>query len=200
MKSTDQKKMRNRKYANTLLNIVLGGLLLLLLINADAKSWVLQQLVRTGIFNAKIEKGEISKTSAKPAVDFIVRNAEGELFSVASLQGKVVVINFWASWCPPCRAEMPSLNNLYQHFRNDERIIFLFISEDDHPETAASYLRKNNWSLPVYSRSGPVPENIFSGSLPTTIVLNKQGAAVFRHEGLAGYDNNSFIQRLQALL
>ena len=94
---------------------------------------------------------------------------------------------------------MPSLNNLYQALKNDNRFVFLFVSEDDDRMKASAYLEKNDFSIPVYYRN-QVSAEMFSGTLPTTIVLDKKGNIVMKHTGLAGYDNEKFITQLKSLL
>jgi thiol-disulfide isomerase/thioredoxin len=131
--------------------------------------------------------------------DFSFTNSAGITATTASLKGKVVFINFWASWCPPCRAEMPSLNNLYKKLQDDDRFVFLFMNEDEDKAKATGYLNKEKFAIPLYNRSGNVPNEIFSGTLPTTIVLNKDGKIVLKHEGMAGYDTEEFIRQLKEL-
>lgn len=97
-------------------------LLVVLIVSPSAKSWVMQQLLSTGVFNADIKKEGVSTTSSNTTFSFT--NAQGIPASTASLKGKVVFINFWASWCPPCRAEMPSLNELYKKLKDDDRVCF----------------------------------------------------------------------------
>ena len=94
---------------------------------------------------------------------------------------------------------MPSLNSLYLTLKNDNRFVFLFVSEDDDRTKASQYLKKNNFSIPVYYRNQVSPE-MFSGTLPTTIVLDKKGNILMKHTGLAGYDNEKFINQLKSLL
>jgi thiol-disulfide isomerase/thioredoxin len=178
--------------------IFLGGLVLVLLVSPNAKSWVLQQLVSTGMFNANIKNEGVSNIPSNTTFSFT--NAQGTSASTASLKGKVVFINFWASWCPPCRAEMPSLNELYNKLKDDNRFVFLFINEDDDKIKAKQYLDKNGFEIPLFSRSGNVPTEIFSGTLPTTIVLNKEGKIVLEHTGMAGYNSDGFIKQLKELL
>ncbi len=124
----------------------------LMVISPAAKSWMLQGFLSTGIFQARIQD---DRTGEEPvAASFSYTNAKGETVNTASLQGKVVFINFWASWCPPCRAEMPSLNGLYNDMKNDERFVFLFMNEDDDKAAAYAYLKSNDFSLPVYHPFG----------------------------------------------
>jgi thiol-disulfide isomerase/thioredoxin len=180
------------------ITIVLAAFVLLLFINPGAKGWVLQKLIGVGLFNAEIEKEGIQAQSE--TVSFSFSNEAGEVSTTANLKGKVVFINFWASWCPPCQAEMPSIAALYHKLKGDNRFVFLFINEDDDKGKAKSYLEKHQYTLPLYSRSGAVPGEIFSGSLPTTIVMDKEGKIVLKHEGMAKYDTDEFIQQLMDLL
>jgi thiol-disulfide isomerase/thioredoxin len=172
--------------------------IIVLIFSPTAKSWVLEQVVSTGLLKAKI-KEDTSKNLPQSA-PFSFTDAEGKSASTADLKGKVVFINFWASWCPPCRAEMPSLENLYQKFKEDERIVFLFMNEDNDRSKAIQYLQNNHFTIPLFYSSGDVPNEIFSGTLPTTVVLDKEGKIVLRHQGMASYNSDDFIRQLNGLL
>jgi len=178
--------------------ILLGGFVLVLIVSPDAKSWLLQQLVSVGLFKAEIKKDTADNLPDNAPFSFT--DAAGKTATTADLKGKVVFINFWASWCPPCRAEMPSLNNLYKQLRNNDKFVFLFINEDEDKAKAEEYLRKNGFDIPMFTRTGNVPAEVFSGTLPTTVVLNKQGKIVLNHTGMAGYNTNDFIKQLKELL
>jgi len=180
------------------LSILFYALIVVFLFSPDAKSWLLKQVVSTGLLKAEIKKDSDKNTSV--AVTFSYTDAKGEPATTADLKGKVVFINFWASWCPPCRAEMPSLKNLYQKFKDDDRFVFLFMNEDEDKNKAIEYLEKNSFTIPLFYSSGNVPREIFSGSLPTTIVLDKEGKIVLKHQGMAGYDTEGFIRQLKELL
>ena len=118
----------------------------------------------------------------------------------SDLKGKVVFINFWASWCPPCRAEMPSLDLLYKKLKDDNRFVFLFMNEDEDRNKAIRYLEKNNFKIPLYYRSGQISGEIFGGTLLTTVVINKEEEVVLKHEGMAEYNTEKFIRELKELL
>lgn len=176
--------------------MVLIGVLLLFLLNPEAKVWLLRQLMWTGLYNADIGKID---TVSKSSMAFSFRDETGKVSSTGDLKGKIVFINFWATWCPPRRAEMPSLDDLYQQFRGDERIVFLFINEESEVSKVKAYLAKNKYSIPYMSRVGSVPDEIFSGTLPTTVLLDRQGRIVYKREGLAKYNTTEFVNLLNSL-
>lgn len=180
-------------------NYLFFGALLVLVFNSGAKAWLLRQFMAVGLFKAEIKK-EAQATVGAAQIPFSFRDVNGITLSTADLKGKVVFINFWATWCPPCIAEMPSLNDLYNQLQGNEQFIFLFINEDDDVAKAKSFLQNNGYTLPVMTRSGKIPAEIYSGTLPTTVVLDKEGNIVFRHEGIAKYNSTTFINQLKALL
>jgi thiol-disulfide isomerase/thioredoxin len=180
------------------LSILFYALILVFIFSPGAKSWLLQQVVSTGLVKAKIKTN--SDKNLQEAAAFSFTDANGKTASTADLKGKVVFINFWASWCPPCRAEMPSLEKLYQQLKDDDRFVFVFINEDDDKNKAIQYLEKNHFTMPLFYTSGTVPPEIYTGNLPTTIVLNKAGKIVLKHKGMAGYDSEQFIGQLKELL
>ncbi|MGN6539974.1 MAG: TlpA family protein disulfide reductase [Ginsengibacter sp.] len=177
-------------------SILFYGIIILLIFSPGAKSWLLQQVVSTGLLKAEIKNGA---KDLQNAATFSFIDGEGKTSTTADLKGKVVFINFWASWCPPCRAEMPSLENLYQKLKDNSNFVFLFINEDDDRSKGLKYLEANDFTIPFYQASGNVPAEIFSGSLPTTIVLNKKGKVVLKHSGMARYDTQDFMSQLKEL-
>jgi len=181
------------------LSILLYGLLIIFILNPDAKSWVLQQLVSAGLFRAEIKKEDMNR-SLQGTATFSFTDSLGNTIAISDLKGKVVFINFWASWCPPYRAEMPSLEELYRRLKDDNRFVFLFINEDEDRNKAIRYFEKNNFTMPLYYRIGQVSNEIFSGTLPTTVVINKEGKVVLKHEGMADYNAEKFIRELKELL
>jgi thiol-disulfide isomerase/thioredoxin len=174
-----------------------GSLLLIISISPDAKSWLLQRLVSTGLFKAEIKKEGIVNSPSAASYSFTTE--AGVSINTADLKGKIILINFWASWCPPCRAEMPSLMALYQKLKDDDSYVFLFVNEDDDKAKAIKFLENNRYAIPLYNRSGNIPNEIFGGTLPTTIVINKEGKIVLKHEGMADYNNDGFIKQLREL-
>ena len=101
-------------------------------------------------------------------------------------QGKVIFISYWATWCPPCIAELPSIEKLYMDY--GEEIDFLLIS-DENPETVRKFLKKKQYDLPVYFPQMETPEALFERSIPTNYLLDKTGKIIIKETGAADWDS-----------
>lgn len=179
-------------------NYLFVALILVFLFNNNAKAWVLKQFISIGVFNStSIEK---NNNDLKDAPAFSFYDAHGNKFNTSSLKGKVVFVNFWATWCLPCRAELPAIGKFYNQYKNNKNIFFLTINEDDDLEMAKDFLRKSQYTIPLYIRGEEVPDDIFKGSLPTTLIIDKQGRIRLHHEGIANYDAQSFLKQIQDLV
>ena len=185
-----------RKSGFTMVMVILIGVLF---VSPDAKSFLLRQLMATGIFNASIDKKD-TDTVNQVNSDFNFFDEKGNVVNTSSLRGKVVFINFWASWCPPCRAEFPSIEKLYSTFKDHPDFFFLTINEDNDIAVAREYLNREKFSVPLYRSSGNVPAEIYAGSLPTTLVLDKTGKIRFHHTGFANYTSEKFIEQMKELM
>lgn len=185
-----------RKNGLSMLMMIALGILVL---HPDAKSFMLKQFMATGFFNASIAEKEIA-TTKESTFDFDFYDEKGNAFNTSSLRGKVVFINFWASWCPPCRAEFPSIEELYAKFKDSPDVYFLTVNEDKDFSIAKSYMSKEKYIIPFFKTNGAVPAELYTGSLPTTIVLDKNGNIRYKNEGFANYSSDKFIQQMQELI
>lgn len=189
--------MKNIRFSRSLLvNIILAALFVVVLVSPDAKAGILNGLMRIGMFKPAIPASDTGITQTE---DITFRNEKNETIALSDLAGKVVFINFWASWCPPCRAEMPSINKLYGKLSSNADIVFITVDADDNFIKTRKFLNRKGYKLPLYAVSGSVPGELFSGSLPTTVVLDKKRQLVFRHEGALDYADSRFHDFLLGL-
>jgi thiol-disulfide isomerase/thioredoxin len=168
--------------------------------NADARTLLIRGFMITGLFNAEVgtetKKSDLNK-SAPTGMTF--RKEDGELLNLSENKGKVYFINFWASWCPPCRAEMPSINKLASKVANKDKISFIMVDVDNKMDASVKYMKKNSFNLQVYASVSPIPEQIFNGTLPTTVIIGPDGTIVFHHTGMANYNTTEMINLLNTL-
>lgn len=182
-------------------NIVYGIVLVLAIVftvNASAKAWLIRGLMNVGLFQVSLP--DKSKSNIVYSPDAVFKDGDGNEVSLSSLKGKVVFINFWATWCPPCIAEMPTINKLYKKLKNNKDIVFLMVDVDGKKNTSQEFMNKNKFDLPVYTSVGDIPFELLSGSIPTTDIINKEGKLMIRHEGAADYANPEVEKLLRELI
>lgn len=139
-------------------------------------------------------------TTVKPvAPDVVFLNENNQEVSLNALKGKVVFINFWATWCPPCRQELPSIAKLKQAFRDNNKIVFLFVDIDGNLTKSRAFMKKHNYDLPVYVPKSPIPSNFLGKAIPTTVIIDKKGRMVGHIEGSMDYYTKEVIKGLKDL-
>lgn len=178
-------------------NALFIGLFLIILFVPSAKALVMQGLMEIGLFKPSITSQKTSPYTDLSAIKF--KDANNNVISLADLEGKIVFLNFWATWCPPCLAEMPSVNKLYQQFGGDKDVVFLLIDADSDFKKSQGYMDRKKYNLPVYTFASELPKQIFSGSLPTTLVFDKKGRISYNGIGAANYAHPKFIAFIHAL-
>lgn len=122
---------------------------------------------------------------------------EGKPVNFKQSIGEVAVVNLWATWCPPCIAEMPSFQKLYREY--GDKVDFYFVSSED-TDKLQLFLNKRNYSLPVYRPLSLAPEKMQSRSLPTTYVISRSGKIAVDKEGSANWNDSGFKELLDQLL
>lgn len=125
---------------------------------------------------------------------------QGNSVSLKSLRGKVVFINFWATWCPPCVREMPSINTLKKSFEDKDNIVFLMVDVDGNLAKSKGFMNKHNYDLPVFAPASKIPPEFLGGAIPTTVILDKNGQMVARMEGGRDYSSPEIRNALVSLL
>jgi len=123
---------------------------------------------------------------------------DGQQVNMSTLKGKVVFVNLWASWCPPCVAEMPGIQALYKKL-DPAKVAFVMISLDENPAKARKLLQRKGYTFPVYFPTGPLAPPFDSNSIPSTVILTPDGQVAARHEGMADYDTPEFKAALEKL-
>jgi cytochrome c biogenesis protein CcmG/thiol:disulfide interchange protein DsbE len=120
-------------------------------------------------------------SASKEDMDFTLMNADGKEISLSDYRGKPVVLNFWASWCPPCKEEMPNFDKLSNQYEATGEVVFLMVNLTDGGretmETAKAYLADNGFTLNVVFDENTVVANEFGiSSIPTTYFIDADGS------------------------
>lgn len=124
----------------------------------------------------KREKELLKVQQGKPAPGFTLESNFGKRYSLQDFKGKVVYIDLWASWCVPCRAEIPKLKALYTKYKNDERIAFISIAVNDGLGAWQKALKKDkpDW-IQLFDKDGIVNDGYAVTSIPQFVIIDKQG-------------------------
>ena len=152
--------------------------------------------------NAVVESSESTAlgSSAMAGAGFRMAGLDGKQVSFESLKGKVVFLNIWATWCPPCVAEMPNIQKLYEKVGSD-KIAFVMLSVDEGGmDKVKKFVAKKGFTFPVYMPASQFPQEFYSQSIPTTFIISPEGKIVAKQEGMAEYDTKEVRDFLQSMV
>lgn len=170
------------------------GLLYITGLHTEVLGTVQRAMLWTGFFDA--EKTEINTSGgpylSEPDYHFTITSSDGEDSTLKDFKGNVIFINVWASWCPPCIAEMPTIEKLYTEVSPEKDVSFLIISLDEDKAKAKNFMMRKTFTLPFYFPASKLPEVFQSQSIPATYIVSKEGQIVYKKEGLADYSAPEF--------
>ena len=129
--------------------------------------------------------------------ELLLEDLEGNTLDLANWKGKPIFLNFWATWCPPCIAEMPDIDKLFQSVNKE--VHFAIISVDEDREKAKDFVKRKKFDFPIYFPKSRLPKVYESTAIPTTYVINTEGHIVISQKGMAKYSSDAFIAYLRAL-
>ena len=126
-----------------------------------------------------------------------VEDLAGEAVSFSRFSGQILILNFWATWCAPCIAEMPSLNRL-REATSDLDVHLACVTREDR-EVVRKFVEKRGIDVPVYVLSGEPPDSFKGRAIPATFILDKTGMIALRHFGAASWDHESVVAFVRGL-
>ncbi|MEM7485342.1 MAG: TlpA disulfide reductase family protein [Bacteroidota bacterium] len=129
--------------------------------------------------------------------DWQLLDLNGNILNFEEKKGRVILLNFWATWCPPCIAELPSLVKLYADYQDE--VVFAFVANDDQ-DKVVSLLNKKGYEFPVFFEATDIPSVLSHKSIPTTYVIGKSGKIVVAEHGAADWNSENTRNLLNKLL
>src|SRR5690554_1813723 len=154
----------------------------------------LQSLVlATGLIKPDTEKSSVDKS-----LDYQARftDVNNNTIYLENFQGRALFINLWATWCPPCRAEMPHISDLYEELKDVDNLDFFMIALDEDFEKSKKFVSNKGFSFPIVHAAFGLNSSLHSQSIPTTIVVDRTGKIIFYHEGMSNFNTKEFKEFL----
>jgi len=153
--------------------------------------------IQQGILLTGIIQPDTKKAHSDNVIEAYFIDENDNPVSLSDLRGQVVFLNIWATWCPPCRAEMPGIQSLYEEVGHD--VAFIMLSTDREFAKAVQFKKDHHFTFPIYRLAQNLPLELNTQSIPATFVLDKEGVIQMLHEGMAKYNTNKFKKFLSAL-
>jgi thiol-disulfide isomerase/thioredoxin len=208
----DKKKLSIKDTPGWLVMLAIFGILYFTGLHTEAIGQVQRLLLATGIKKADVPEPIVASTSvtdvgetapsgsaARAGAGFQMVGLDGKTVSFESLNGKVIFLNIWATWCPPCIAEMPNIHSLYKKVDPD-KIAFVMLSVDEGGmNKVKKFIDKKGYTFPVYLPASQFPQEFYSSAIPTTFIISPAGQIVAKQEGMAEYDTPEVLAFLQSL-
>jgi len=141
-----------------------------------------------------------AKNANGPAPDFTLKSMDGRNVKLSELAGNVVMINFWASWCAPCRVEMPKLNDLYNKYK-DLGFVLLGVNVEQQEQPPRNFLQKRPVDFPILMDKGNDVSKLYHViAMPTTVLVDRSGNMRYVHQGYKEGDERKYRKIIKKLL
>ncbi|MEA1898845.1 MAG: TlpA disulfide reductase family protein [Bacteroidota bacterium] len=187
---------KKKSLFNILSDLLFYGIIILLLIPSTRMTLVTFVKKATLIAPLKINAPDNSKLKDSD-YRWYVQSKNGENIDLEQFKGELIFLNFWATWCPPCVAEMPSIQSLYEEY--GDKIRFIIVSRES-PEVIQEFVKKNKYTFPVYSQSASEPAIFKSQSIPTSYLISPSGNIILKKKGAAKWDSKKIKELINTNL
>ncbi len=190
------KKFLQRSKLSLTIDLAIVALGAMLLIPATRQNTIAMML-RPTMFIHHIGLLAHPQQLEESTFDWQLFDLNGNKHSLSEYKGKVIFINYWASWCAPCLAETNQLQQLYSDYGS--KVNFLFISNEEQ-QIVANYENNKKTELPYFTPLTQYPNQLQTSSLPTTFIINKEGVLVMKKTGIAPWNGSDSRRILDSLL
>jgi thiol-disulfide isomerase/thioredoxin len=188
----------NRSIWQKVTDILFWLLLVLLIVPGPRK------VIATGVNKAFLQvktPGIINEEKQETLTDldfgWVLAWDHNEPFYFSDARDKVIFLNFWATWCPPCVAELPEIQKLYEKWGDK---VFFMLATDESPEVVKAFMEKHGYVMPVFYIGTQPPQVLAHNSLPTTFIISRDGKVVTRKKGAAKWNSKATEKIFEELL
>lgn len=166
-------------------------------------SLLLLSIILISIYNLNAQvfsPWEIEKLVGKKAPEFTVKNLSGKSVPLSAFKGKPILLNFWATWCPYCREERPSLNSLYREYK-DRGLVIISVSTDRSPQKVRAYLERIPMNFIILMDNDSKAARLYGVySLPTNFLIDREGIIKHKFMGLRNWMDSGSKKFIDGLL
>jgi thiol-disulfide isomerase/thioredoxin len=155
--------------------------------------------IKAMIVQPSVESAENQERMSDQDYNWPITDMDGIELSLNDFKGKVIFLNFWATWCPPCVGEMPEIQALYDMYKDRPQVQFLLVSNEDH-QTVKNFIQKRGFSFPVFSSRFNAPKIFYSESIPTSFLISKDGRLVIRETGASRWSGKKMQDIINDLI
>lgn len=155
------------------------------------------------IFASSCKKGEVEinpPSIGDIAPDFTLKGMNGNTISLADYKGKVVMVEFWATWCPPCKELAPILEKIHKKYKDKGLVFLALVSKDEGEETIKSFIKEHEITYSVLMADQETTRHYGISSIPVTFIINKEGRVVIMHMGNTQGIMQELIAEIERLL
>lgn len=122
--------------------------------------------------NEQVEENVVANDKA---IDFALKNIDGKEIKLSDYKGKTIIVNFFATWCPPCKAEFPGFIQLVDEYKNDSNVVFVFVNLGEDKKTVEAFLNERNYDIkPLLDKKTDVAALYRVTGIPTTVIIDKE--------------------------
>jgi len=179
-------KIKKSMWSNIVFVVLIAAL-----IYPNSRAWIMRQLA----FAPSVKSEAISPMLSN--YNWQLKGLNTPDVNFEAFRNKVVFVNYWATWCPPCRAEMPLIQKLYNDYKN--RVNFVFITTDTE-QKVSSYFQEHSLNLPTYNMLSREPSEFTTRSIPATYIVSKKGKIVVSTVGAADWNSKKIRKLFDKLL
>ena len=176
------------------LTLLLTGFLLAVLLIPSFKEFITRQI----LMKPSLEKVENEVTFTPEELNLQLKGVNVPDANLKDFKGKVVFLNFWGTWCPPCRAEYPTIQKLYE--AKKDKVQFVLIAMQDDEGKVKKFLAENKYTTPVYLATSPIAEKMLPKSFPTTFLIGKNGRILMKEDAAKDWNSEDVLQFIDSVV
>jgi len=177
---------------------ILFYLLIIAMIIPGSRTAITVGVKRVFAFAPKVISSDQRETIADNEYYWEMETLNGQRINLVEYAGKTIFLNEWATWCPPCIAEMPSIEKLYLELKDDKNVTFVIVT-NEKKSVVQEFINKNGYTFPVMIARSETPAALFSPSIPTTFVISPDGEIVLKEVGSKKWHGQATVDMIRAL-